>query len=67
LLEESLFAVALLNVALWAEPRAGAARRRAVSLPADRAIAGRYREWIARLVRECLQQARSAIAVANLA
>lgn len=51
-LEDTLFAVALLNLVLWAEPLVGSAMRRSVGLAGDGATASRHREWLARLLEE---------------
>ena len=55
-LEDTLFAVLLVNLALWGDALAGNAFRRAVDLPGDRATARRFREWLVRLVAAHLAQ-----------
>ena len=53
-LEETLFAVTLLNVVLCAEALIGEPMRRSVGLNADRATGRRYFEWFATLLQTYL-------------
>jgi TetR/AcrR family transcriptional regulator, repressor for neighboring sulfatase len=55
-LEDTLFAVLLVNLAVWADALSGNAFRRAVELPGDRDTARRFREWLVRLVAAHLAQ-----------
>lgn len=55
-LEDTLFAVLLVNLAVWADALAGNAFRRAVELPADRETARRFRAWLVQLVETHLAQ-----------
>jgi AcrR family transcriptional regulator len=55
-LEDTLFAVLLVNLAVWADALAGNAFRRAVELPGDRDTARRFRAWLVRLVAAHLAQ-----------
>jgi len=53
-LEETLFAILLLNHVAWADALVGNGFRRALELPADRDTARRFREWVVGLVQERL-------------
>lgn len=52
--EETLFAIALVNLVLWAEPLVGAPMLRAVDLPGDPATLGRFRRWFTELIESRL-------------
>jgi len=49
-LDDTLFAVVLLNLVAWSEALVGGAFRRAVDLPADADTARRFRAWVVELV-----------------
>lgn len=53
-LDDTLFAVALLNLATWGDALAGEATRRAVALPGDQATADRFRAWLVTLLQQRL-------------
>ena len=55
-LEDTLFTLMLLNMALFADALGGTAFRRAVDLPADRDTARRFREWLVALVENRLAE-----------
>jgi AcrR family transcriptional regulator len=55
-LEDTLFAVLLINLVVWADALAGNAFRRALDLPADRDTARRFRAWLVQRVAEHLAQ-----------
>jgi AcrR family transcriptional regulator len=55
-LEDTLFAIFLVNLAAWADALSGNAFRRAVELPADRDTARRFRDWLVQLVENHLAQ-----------
>ncbi|HXZ86791.1 MAG TPA: hypothetical protein VEI82_15015 [Myxococcota bacterium] len=50
-LEDTLFAILLVNLVAWADALTGNAFRRAVELPGDRDTARRFRGWLVRLVQ----------------
>ncbi len=54
-LEDTLHALTLVNLAIFAEALAGGPFRRAVGLPADRATARRFRRWLTDLVETRLR------------
>lgn len=53
-LDDTLFSLVLLNLALWSEPLIGEAVLRMFGLPGDQADAGRIRRWLAGLVADRL-------------
>ena len=53
-LEDTLFSVLLLNLALWADALGGGPFRRAVDLPGDKETARRFRGWLVDLVERHL-------------
>jgi TetR/AcrR family transcriptional regulator, repressor for neighboring sulfatase len=54
-IEDTLFAVELLGLVVWAESLSGDAWRRSVGLKSDRATADRFMEWVAALVEDRLR------------
>lgn len=53
-LEETLFAITLVNLVLWAEPLVGGSMLRAVDLPGDAATLRRFRRWFSDLMKNRL-------------
>jgi len=49
-IEDTIFALLLLNLTAWSDALVGPAFRRAFDLPADRATARRFRTWVVQLV-----------------
>jgi AcrR family transcriptional regulator len=49
-IEDTIFALLLLNLAAWSDALVGPAFRRAFDLPADAATARRFRAWVVQLV-----------------
>jgi AcrR family transcriptional regulator len=54
-IEDTLFAVELLGLVVWAEPLMGDAWRRSVGLNSDRSTANRFIRWFVALVQDHLQ------------
>ena len=50
--EDTLFAIVLLNLVVWAEALIGDSSRRMVGMPTDRATAHRFMDWFAALLSE---------------
>jgi hypothetical protein len=56
-MDDTLFAVELLGLVVWAESLVGGAWRRSVGLKADRATADRFMDWFVALVEGHLRPA----------
>ena len=56
-LDDTLFALVLLNLVAWGEALVGPALRRAVDLPGDADTSRRFRAWVVALVRSHLDAA----------